>query len=310
MLGVRPKTDTRAATDLGNKFFTALLGAVLIAFLTITVLVLVSNVWYLGGAKATQAQSGWQIFLAALRDPEVHFALRLSVTAACLATLVSMLVAIPSAYVLSRFRFRGQHLVDTIIDLPIVVPPPVMGMSLLMLFSTPVGQFLNHLTPQPLVTLLNAFLTLATGHPIADDGSTWVYTTRGIPVAMFFVACPFGLRAMKATFDTLGPRHEDVARTLGCTRRQAFLKVVLPMAASGLVAGAVMTWSRCIAEFGPVLFFCGSFEWKTEVMPVGMFLLYSSGQVEKAVALVIIMLLISTVTLLTFKKLGGKGYLW
>ncbi len=129
-------------------------------------------------------------------------------------------------------------------------------------------------------------------------------------LAQFFVACSFGLRAMKSTFDTLGRRHEDVARTLGCTRRQAFLRVVLPMAMSGILAGAVMTWARAIAEFGPILFFCGSTRWKTEVMPVAMFLHTSVGDLEQAVALVIIMVLISSVTLLTFKRLGGRGYLW
>lgn len=307
---VRAYPKPSATGDVGNKLFTGLLGAILVAFLAIIVMVLVSNVCYLAGAKATQGRSGWEIFVAALQDPEVHFAIRLSLTSAFLATLLSMIVAVPSAYVLSRFRFRGRLLIDTIIDLPIVLPPPVMGMSLLMLFSTPMGTMLDHLTPTIFVNAFNALLALAVGHPISDNGSTWVYTTRAVPVALFFVAAPFGLRAVKAAFDTLGPRHEDVARTLGCTRRQAFFKVVLPMAASGLVAGAVMTWSRCIAEFGPVLFFAGAIRWKSEIMPIAMFLMYSSGEIEKAVALVIIMLLISAITLLTFKRLGGKGYLW
>ena len=354
---------------LNNRLFSALLSAMLVLFLATTVLVLSSNVWYLAQASDTEGKTGWEIFVAALRDPEVHFAIRLSFTSAFLTMLVSMLFAVPAAYVLSRYRpgakdeievglaagtvavlvlllaaylmgtgqarypnpvarlvailiailvppllylFRRHlpHIWDTVLDLPIVVPPPVIGMSLLMFFLTPAGQAMNRLTPLPLVKVLNAFLSLATGHEVVDDGSSWVYTTRGIVMAQFFVACAFGVRAVKATFDTIGTRHEAVARTLGCTRRQAFFKVVLPMAASGLVAGGVMTWARAIAEFGPVLFFAGSTRWKTEVMPIGMFLMYSSGEIEKAVALVIIMIAISAVTLLTFKKLGGKGYLW
>ena len=301
---------TAPGGDVGNRLFSALLAAILVLFLAATLLVLMSNVWYLAQAENRQGQGGWQIFVGALRDPEVHFAIRLSVTTALLTMVVSLIFAIPAAYVLSRYRFRGEKLVDTILDLPIVVPPPVIGMSLLMFFLTPVGVVVNRLTPGPLVAVLNGFLSLATGHPITDDGSTWVYTTRGIVMAQFFVACAFGVRAIKATFDTIGARHEQVARTLGCTRMQAFFKVVLPMAATGLVAGAVMTWARPIAEFGPVLFFTGSTRWKTEVMPIGMFLMYSSGEIEKAVALVIIMILISTITLLAFKRLGGKGYLW
>jgi molybdate transport system permease protein len=296
--------------DVGNRLFSALLAAILIAFLAATLLVLMSNVWYLAQARNMKGQTGWQIFVGCLHDPEVHFAVRLSVTSALLTMVISLFFAIPAAYVLSRYHFRGEKLVDTILDLPIVVPPPVIGISLLMFFLSPAGALVNRLTPGPLVALLNGFLSLATGHTISDDGSTWVYTTRGIVMAQFFVACAFGVRAIKATFDTIGARHENVARTLGCTRMQAFFKVVLPMAATGLVAGAVMTWARAIAEFGPVLFFAGSTRWKTEVMPIGMFLMYSSNEFEKAVALVIIMILISTITLLAFKRLGGKGYLW
>ena len=254
---------TAPGGDVGNRLFSALLAAILVLFLAATLLVLMSNVWYLAQAENRQGQGGWQIFVGALRDPEVHFAIRLSVTTALLTMVVSLIFAIPAAYVLSRYRFRGEKLVDTILDLPIVVPPPVIGMSLLMFFLTPVGLAVNRLTPGPLVAVLNGFLSLATGHPITDDGSTWVYTTRGIVMAQFFVACAFGVRAIKATFDTIGARHEQVARTLGCTRMQAFFKVVLPMAATGLVAGAVMTWARAIAEFGPVLFFTGSTRWKT-----------------------------------------------
>lgn len=299
-----------AARDLNNRLFSAFLGSVLIVFLVAVALVLLSNAWWLADAEDLEGRHGMQIVLHALRDPEVHFAVRLSLISALLTTFLAMVVAIPAAYSLSRFRFRGEKLIDTILDLPIVMPPPVLGMSLLIFFRTPAGDAANALTPLWLVKVLNAFLSVAAGHPITDDGSTWTYTARGIILAQFFVVCSLGVRAVKASFDTIGSRHEDVARTLGCTRRQAFFRVVLPMATSGIVAGAVMSWARAIAEFGPILFFCGSTQWKTEVMPVSMFLYYSAGRIEKAVALVIIMVVISTITLLTFKKLGGQGYLW
>lgn len=353
--------------NLGNRVFSAILTSILLLFLAGTAMVLVSNIWYIHIARNIEYpqsgesyQTGWQCLVATLKEPQTHFAIRLSVVTAFLTAIISMLVAIPSAYLLSRYRAGrasagvrvGQYalvvlilgvvagfrvwrwswevvavaallcfilvryrlslidVVDTLVDLPIVMPPPVVGISLLFLFSTPAGKLINDLTPQPVVHVVNAFLTFVTGHQIWDDGSTWAYTTRGIVMAQFFVACAFGLRALKATFDTLGTRHEDVARTLGCTRRQAFFKVVLPMAAGGLVAGTVMTWARAIAEFGPVLFFTGSTSMKTEVMPISMFLRYSSSEIEKAVALVVVMITISALTLLTFKKMGGKGYLW
>jgi molybdate transport system permease protein len=276
----------RVLGNLNNRAFVALLGALLVFFLAASALVLLGNVWYLARGAAEGRGSGWALFLASLRDPENHFAIKLSLITGAVTTLISMIFAIPSAYILSRYRLPGSKLIDTILDLPIVVPPPVMGMSLLILFQTAFGQWITQTTGQ------------------------WVYTQRGIVMAQFFVACAFGVRAIKASFDTIGRRHEDVARTLGCTHSQAFFRVVLPMARTGILAGAVMTWARSIAEFGPVLFFCGATRWKTEVMPIAMFLNYSGGKIEASVALVIIMISISIVTLLTFKKLGGRGYLW
>jgi len=259
--------------------------------------------------EIVQKRTGWDILMGSLRNPENHFAIKLSVVTATITALISMVVAIPAAYVLSRYRLPGGQVIDTVLDMPIVLPPPVMGISLLILFSTPAGQLVNSLTPEWFAVAVNKVLGLVLGHEIRD-GTNWVYTTRGIIVAQFFVACSFGVRAVKASFDTIGRRHEDVARTLGCTQRQAFTRVVLPMARTGVVAGFVMTWARAIAEFGPILFFCLATEWKTEVMPIAMFLNFSAGSVEPAIALVLIMMAISLVTLLTFKKLGGQGYLW
>jgi len=254
-------------------------------------------------------KDGWDILRDGLRNPENHFAIKLSIVSAAITAALSMLVAIPAAYVLSRYRLPLGRLIDTVLDLPIVVPPPVMGISLLIFFITPAGAFVIAHTPGWFVAAVNKLLTVLLGHEI-NDGANWVFTTRGIILAQFCVACSFGVRAVKASFDTIGRRHEDVARTLGCTRRQAFFRVVLPMARTGIVAGFVMTWARAIAEFGPILFFCQATQWKTEVMPIAMFLNFSVGRVEQAIALVLIMIAISLVTLLTFKKLGGQGYLW
>lgn len=306
MIGARAGTGR----DVNNKLFAALLVSVLVLFLAASALLLVSNVWFLARAQEEAGKSGWRLFLAALRDPQTHFAVKLSVISAAMTAALSMLVAIPAAYSLSRFRFRLAVVVDTVLDLPIVLPPPVIGISLLIFFRTPAGVWVNEMTPGWLVMLINRFLSLLLGHEVSDDGTTWVFTTRGIVLAQFFAACAFGVRAIKAAFDTIGTRHEQVARTLGCTRRQAFFKVVLPMARNGIVAGGIMTWARAMAEFGPVLFFCSAVQWKTEVMPIRMFLLNSAGKVEEATALVIIMVLISALTLLLFKRLGGRGYLW
>jgi len=308
----QPSSESSAVTraNANNKLFSAVLGSILLLFLVGVALVLFSNVTYLAksGGGAT-GRNGWEVLLASLQDPESHFAIKLSVVSAALTTVVSLIVGIPAAYVLSRYRLPGSGIIDTILDLPIVLPPPVMGISLLVFFNSCTGCWMDGLTPEWFVNLSNRFLTLVLGHEITDSQS-WVYSTRGVMVAQFFIACSFGVRAIKASFDTIGTRHESVARTLGCTRMQAFFRVVLPMARTGIVAGGIMTWARAIAEFGPVLFFCGATRWKTEVMPVAMFLNFSVGRIEESIALALIMIMISTVTLLTFKRLGGKGYLW
>ncbi len=308
-------SSSSRGSNVGNALFAAAVGAILVVFLTAVALVLLSNVKYLAEPQNwsmlgdANVKSGWQFFVEGLKDPENHFAIKLSVLMAALTALLSMIVAIPAAYALSRFRIPGSSVIDTLLDLPIVVPPPVIGLSLLIFFRTDLGHALNNLTPQWYVDGMNWALSKFLGQPIQDD-KVWVYSTRGIVVAQFFVACSFGVRAVKATFDTIGPRYEDVARTLGCSRAQAFFKVVVPMARTGVVAGLVMTWARAVAEFGPVLFFSGATPYKTEVMPIAMFLRYSAGRIEPAVVLLLIMLMISTVTLLTFKRLGGRGYLW
>ena len=295
--------------DLGNKAFSALLLSVLLVFLAAVAILLLSNVLYLSQEGKAQGTSGWELLISGLRDPENHFAIRLSLVTATMTALLSLVIGVPAAYVLSRYRLPGSAIIDTILDLPIVLPPPVIGLSLLILFSTSPGRVLEGLTPEWIVDPVNKLFTFVLGQEISD-GTRWSYTTRGIVLAQFFVACSFGVRAMKAAFDTIGTRHEDVARTLGCTRRQAFSRVVLPMARTGLIAGTIMTWARAMAEFGPILFFCGATQGKTSVMPVAMYLHYSIGDIEKAVVLVLIMLMISAVTLVTFKKLGGRGYLW
>jgi len=295
--------------DLGNKAFSALLASILLAFLVAVAILLLSNVLYLAQAGRTQGTSGWALFVEGLQDPANHFAIKLSLLTATMTALLSLIIGVPAAYVLSRYRLPGSAIIDTIIDLPIVLPPPVIGLSLLILFSTPPGRLVEGLTPEWIVDAINKLFTFVLGQEISD-GTRWAYTTRGIILAQFFVACSFGVRAMKAAFDTIGTRHEDVARTLGCTRSQAYFRVVLPMARTGLIAGTIMTWARAMAEFGPILFFCGVTQGRTSVMPVQMFLHFSIGDIERAVVLVLIMLAISAVTLITFKKLGGRGYLW
>jgi molybdate transport system permease protein len=275
----QPRSSVAARHEV---LFRALLLSFLMLFVAMVFTLLIADVLY------PKAGDWLSAFTKGRR--EVWFAVRLSLITSTIALVASFLVGLPSAYALSRFRLPLATVIDTVIDLPIVIPPPVIGLSLLVAFG-PKGFGLDGLLEKHL-------------------GFGMMYQAWGIPLAQFMVAAAFCIRALKAAFDSINPRLEHVARSLGCSPWQAFVRVSLPLARNGLIAGAVMTWARAISEFGPILFFCGATPMKTEVLPISMFLNYSAGNIERAVVLALLMVAIAATTLVTFKKLGGKGYLW
>jgi len=159
------------------------------------------------------------------------------------------------------------------------------------------------------ISLLVFFNQTALGVKL-NDLLDVVYTRRGIVVAQFFVASAFCIRALKATFDQINPRFEMVARSLGCGPFRAFWSVSMPLAKTGLMAGWIMTWARAMGEFAPIMVFAGATPFHTAVLPVTAFLNLSSGHIEAAVGVTVLMIVLAGLTLSIFKKLGGQGYLW
>ena len=218
-------------------------------------------------------------FWEALRSPEIRHAIRLSLLSCCLTTLLSVWVAMPIGYLLSRFSFRGKALLDAILDIPIVLPPLVIGLSLLILFQTPLGRAVQTVVP---VT----------------------YEVPSIIIAQFSVACAFAVRTLRATFDQINPRQEQVALTLGCRRSQAFWLVVFPEARRGLITAATLAWARSLGEFGPILIFSGATRLRTEVLPTSVFLELSVGNIETAVAVSLLMVGAAVLVLLVIRWFG------
>jgi molybdate transport system permease protein len=212
---------------------------------------------------------------------QVGFSVRLSLVTSTTTTALALLLAIPSAYALSRFRYPLATVVDTILDLPIVLPPLVAGVALLVVLRYWLGDFFDAI------------------------GVQVHYTSRSIVLAQLFIAGPFAVRTIKAAFDDVPARYEDVSRTLGCTRFGAFFRVSLPLARSGILAGTIMTWARAVSEFGPILIFCTASE-KTAVLPIRVFLFNSCGDVAGGVVTSVILVLIAAAALLSFKALGGR----
>ncbi len=222
------------------------------------------------------------------RDPlalqELWGAFRLSITTATLTTLLAVLLGTPTAYLLSRFRFSFALIVDTVVDLLIIIPPLVVGLTLIAVFGqTALGQWLN-------------------------NRIGFLYTPQGIVLAQFAVASALGIRVFKAAFDQVNPRFELVARSLGASPTYAFFRITLPLAKNGLIAGSVLAWARAMGEFAPVLIVAGTDVGK--VLPVLAFLNLSGGNIELSFAVTTFMVFVSAVALLTFKRLGGQVYIW
>jgi len=237
----------------------------------------------------------------AFESKEIRFSIILSLVSCTLAAVLSTIVAVPIGYLISRFSFRGKNLVDAILDVPIVLPPLVIGLSLLILFQTPPGRALEKTFTNVIDWLhVNRLLESIGVRPI--HGIT--YELPSVILAQFSVACAFAVRTMRVAFDQIDPRHERVALTLGCRRSQAFFRVVLPEAWPGVITAATLAWARSMGEFGPILVFSGATRMKTEVLPTTVFLELSIGDVEAAVAVSLIMVTAAMIVLVVARAFG------
>jgi molybdate transport system permease protein len=217
----------------------------------------------------------------ALKSGETLFALRLSLLTSLAAVCLALLLGVPTGYVLARRAFPGHTLIDTLLDLPLVMTPLVAGVGLLMLFG-------------------RDWL----GGPLTELGLSLVFTPWGAVVAQTFIATPIVIRSSKAAFEGVNRRYELAAQTLGLPGHAIFVRVTLPLAWQGLVTGTVLAWARALGEFGATLMIAGATRFKTATLPVSVYLNISSGELELALASAWILLLIGFVLLLAVKLIG------
>jgi molybdate transport system permease protein len=209
---------------------------------------------------------------ATLSTPEIRYSTKLSLFASSASAALSLVLAVPLGYLLSRYRFPGKRLVDAVVDIPIVLPPIVVGMSLLILLGS----------------------------------IRWLpYSVGAVVLAQLAVAAAFAVRTMRVTFDQIGRRSEEVALTLGCTRSQAFRRVVLPEARPGMIAAFTLAWARSLGEFGPVLVFAGTTRLRTEVLSTSVYLEFSIGRLDGAVAISLLMVAVSILVLVVLRRFGS-----
>ncbi|MCP4613643.1 MAG: ABC transporter permease [Planctomycetes bacterium] len=222
--------------------------------------------------------------ITVLTSKFIRHALWMSIWTSCVTTLIALLFAVPMGYSLSRFRFPGQIIVDAIVDLPIVFPPLVVGLTLLVFFSqTSPGKWIQE-----------------------DLGIEFVFKPIGIVLCQFVATASFAIRSAKTTFDDIDRRYENVALTLGCTQFGSFRRVCLPLARNGIIAGCILTWSRAFGLFGPLMIFVGSFRGRTEVLSTTIFLEQSIGNLEVALAIALLLIFVALLAVTGIRLVGGS----
>jgi molybdate transport system permease protein len=228
---------------------------------------------------------GQESALKAPRSSEIFFAIRLSLLTATVASLLAIFISLPVAYLLSRYTFFGKDLVDTLLDLPIVLSPIALGAMLLIFFNTPPGQQMERLF------------------------GPFVFEVKGIILAQFFVVVGLSVRLLKSAFEAIDVEYENLARTLGYNQVQVFLRVVLPMAGKGLLASFLLVWGRAIGEFGATVTLAGATPLKTETIPVAISLSFASADISSALVFITILIGISLGILFFLRKVDVFGRL-
>jgi len=224
-------------------------------------------------------------FLQSLTTEVVVEAIKLSILTSFSSLIIVIVLGTPIAYINARHRYLGKQLIDTLIDLPVVLPPAVAGLGLLMAFGRRglIGQYLS-----------------AFGFDIA-------FTTLAVIMAQVFVSSPFYIRQAKTSFEDVNSEFEAAARTLGATPLSVFFRITVPIAMNGLVSGAIMAWARALGEFGATIMFAGNFQGKTQTMPLAVYSALESN-LDAAISLAIILVTVSFIIIVIIKSLTGVTF--
>jgi ABC-type sulfate transport system permease component len=222
----------------------------------------------------------------------------LSVLTATTTTALATALGIPTAYALSRFRFRGRTAASVLLDAVLVLPASTVGLSLMVALQYP-----------PVLALQDAL------------GLRLVHSLAGVVLAQLVLALAFGIHAWRAAFDSVNPRCEHVARSLGSSRARTLFTVTLPMARAGIFTGLVLAWTRALAEFGAVLLVAGTFRMRdagqfsslarwlginnADVLSLGMWMEIEGGRTGQGVAIAFALLLVSATSVYSLHRLAG-----
>jgi molybdate transport system permease protein len=220
-----------------------------------------------------------------LQQPVVFQAIRISLLTSLGTVAVTIVLGTPVAYLLTQHRSRWYRLVDTLVDLPTVLPPAVAGVALLVAFGRRglVGTWLAH------------------------AGISLPFTPIAVIMAQTFIAAPLYIKAAAIGFSAVDRELQQAAALDGANFWQTFRYVTIPLAWSALVTGSVMTWARALGEFGATIIFAGNFPGRTQTMPLAIYLGFEID-LNVAVTLSLILIIISSAILVLVKSLLNREH--
>jgi len=251
----------------------------------ILALPLVALFWRVGGSG---------IFPESIRKPIVVQSLRLTAATSLITLLVSVALGTPLAYGLARARFPGKRLIDTLVDLPIVLPPVVAGVGLLVAFGRRglVGRYFQGSYTVPLIGLRLPELSLS-------------FSTTAVVLAQIFVSAPFFIRAARAGFARVEREVEDAAAIDGASPWQIFRLITVPLCLPALSSGLVLCWARAVGEFGATMMFAGNFQGRTQTLPLAIMGALESD-LDAALSIAVLLVVLSFALLLAYRLLGAR----
>jgi len=251
-----------------GRLLLALSVAICLGFLTLPIIALLMRVPF-------------DQLLTYLTDPVVQDALRITLISSFTSLALMIVFGTPTAFLLARYTFPGKAIVETLIDLPLVLPPAVAGVALLFAFGrrTPAGEFL---------------------HSVNMDIA---FTVVAVVLAQTFVAAPFYIRAARTGFQSVPRQLMEMAQTQGAGGVGVFRYVVLPLALPGVIGGMVLAWARAVGEFGATILFAGNFQGTTQTMPLAIYIALERD-INAAIVLSAILVVVSFGLLITFRILS------
>lgn len=232
-------------------------------------------------------RTGLDVLVENLVNTHVVQAVGLTLVTTTLTTLLAIVFGTPLAYLLARYDFRGRNVIETLVELPMVLPPAVAGVALLMAFGRR--------------GVLGTYLSAA--------GLELAFTQTAVVLAQLFVAGPFYVKAAIAGFARVDHDVEEAAAIDGANPWVVFRRITVPLAWPVLFGGVVMTWARALGEFGATIIFAGNFPGRTQTMPLAIYIGFELD-LSVALTLSIILLVISFGVLVVVKgvlrqRIGG-----